>query len=82
MIREKNGGNKVLFSFQQGQTANDQTTNADSLALPILGKQISGFLLVSSSIEKPNWLRYFPCCLQTDLNTFLIISLNMLHSFC
>lgn len=54
-IREETNWNKVLFSFQQGQTA-----NISSLALFALRKQISGQLLAFGSIVKIvlTWLTF------------------------
>ena len=54
VIRRETGRDKVLFSFQQGRTG-----IAGSPALPAPGRQISGHLPASGSIEN-----------QTDSDTF------------
>ena len=59
MIRGETGRDKVLFSFQRGRTANGRTAIAGSPALPAPGRQISGYLPASGSLEN-----------QTDSDTF------------
>ena len=51
MIRGETGRDKILFSFQQGQTANSRTAIAGFLALSAPRRQISGHLSASGSNE-------------------------------
>ena len=73
LVEEGLGRDKVLFSSQRGRTANGFIhLNAGSPTLPASGRQISGHLPASGSVED-----------QTDSDTFLIASLDALRSaFC
>ena len=66
MFKEGLGQNKVLFGSQRGRTTNGQTAIAGSLTLPAPGRQISGFLPASDSIENqidsdPSILPHLAC---------------------
>ena len=73
LVEEGLDRNKVLFSSQRDQTANGSIyLNADFPTLPASRGQIFGHLPASGSVED-----------QTDLDTFLIASLDALRSaFC
>ena len=49
LVEEELGQNKMLFSCQQGRTANGQTAITSSPALFAPKRQISGILLASDS---------------------------------
>ena len=51
LVKEGFSQNKILFSFQQGQTANSQTATIDFPTFPALGRQIPNLLLASGFIE-------------------------------
>ena len=60
LVEERLGQNKILFDFQQSQTANSQIATIDFPILSTPERQISGFLPAFGSIQN-----------QTDLDSSL-----------